>query len=523
MSDDKRPPAEGPDDPWPTIPPVDERARLILENVRDHAIFMLDPKGRIVSWNPGAERIHGYTAAEVMGKPLATLYPPAERNTDKSERELSIATALGRFEEEGWRARKDGTIFWANVVLTAIRDSSGRVSGFAKVTRDLTEKRKAEEQVRESEERLRLLIGSIKDYAIFMLDPKGLVVTWNPGAERIKGYLEPEIVGHHISRFYTPPDLERGLPYALLHQAETEGRVENEGWRVRKDGTRFWADVVISAVKDSSGKLRGFAKVTRDLTERRKMEEEQMHLAQAREAIRLRDEFLSIASHELKTPITTLQLQLQSVRERLGQLDQRMASKVDRAARSSEQLAQLVESLLDVSRIATGRFELRPEPFDLVESVRDVTERFRDAATNAGCELSATLEASIVGTWDRLRIEQVLTNLLANAIKYAAGSPIEVLLTRDNETAILEVRDKGPGVPEEALPRIFNRFERAASIQHYGGLGLGLYVVQEIIRAHNGMVTARNLPDGGACFTVQLPIALATRTLEEPSKAEGLH
>jgi hypothetical protein len=523
MSDEKRPPAEGPDDPWPNIPSVEERARLILENVRDHAIFMLDPTGRIVSWNPGAERIHGYTAAEVMGKPLATLYPPAERNTDKSERELSIASSLGRFEEEGWRARKDGTTFWANVVLTAIRDSSGRLSGFAKVTRDLTERRKAEEQVRVSEEHLRLLIGSIKDYAIFMLDPKGQVVTWNPGAERIKGYLHSEIVGHHISRFYTPEDLERGLPYALLHQAQTEGRVENEGWRVRKDGTRFWADVVISAVKDPSGRLRGFAKVTRDLTERRKMEEERLHLAQAREAIRLRDEFLSIASHELKTPITTLQLQLQSVHERIAQMDQRVASKVERAARSSEQLAQLVDSLLDVSRIATGRFELRLEPFDLAEGVRDVTERFRDAAVKAGCEFSVKLEGSILGTWDRLRIEQVLTNLLANAIKYAARCPVEVLLTRDNEAAILEVRDKGPGVPEEALPRIFNRFERAASIQHYGGLGLGLYVVREIVRAHHGTVTARNLPDGGACFTVRLPIALVTRKLEEPSKVGGLH
>ena len=501
---------------------AEERSRILIESVRDHAIYMLDPQGVIVSWNPGAERIHGYTEAEVVGKPLFVLYPPAERNPEKVERELSIATAMGRFEEEGWRARKDGSIFWANVVLTAIRDASGHLNGFAKVTRDLTERRKAEEKVLESEERLRLLIGSIKDYAIFMLDPKGQVVTWNPGAERIKGYQAEEIIGHPISRFYTPEDLDKGLPQTLLHQAETEGRIENEGWRVRKDGTRFWADVVISAVRDTSGRLRGFAKVTRDLTERRQMEEGLVQLAKTREALRLRDEFLTIASHELKTPITTLQLQLQSLRERIEALDQRVVSKVDRAARSSAQLAQLVESLLDVSRIASGRFELKLERFDLAESVRDVIERFQDAATKAGCELSVRLEGPLLGTWDRLRVEQVLTNLLANAIKYAAGAPIKVSLAQERETAILEVHDRGPGVPEAALPRIFDRFERAASIQHYGGLGLGLYVVQEIVKAHNGMVSAHNLPEGGACFSVRLPVILSA-SMQETSKSGELH
>ncbi len=523
MSDEKRTPASGAADPQTHGPTADERSRILLESVRDYAIYMLDPQGNIVSWNPGAERIHGYKETEVVGKPLSVLYPPEERSSGKIEREISMTTALGRFEEEGWRARKDGSLFWANVVLTVIRDGSGQLSGFAKVTRDLSDRRKAEEQLRESEERLRLLISSIKDYAIFMLDPKGRVMTWNPGAERIKGYQAEEIIGHLISRFYTPEDLDKGLPQRLLHQAETDGRVEHEGWRVRKDGSRFWADVVISAVRDSNGQLRGFAKVTRDLTERRKMEEGLVQLAQTREALRLRDEFLSIASHELKTPITTLQLQLESVRERIETLDQRVASKVDRAARSSEQLAQLVESLLDVSRIASGRFELKLERFDLSESVREVLERFREAAARAGCELSSRLEGPILGTWDRLRVEQVLTNLLANAIKYAAKAPIEVSLAREKETAILRIRDRGPGVPEDALPRIFDRFERAASMKHYGGLGLGLYVVREIVRVHNGMVTAHNVPDGGACFTVRLPLTLREHAPEETSKSGELH
>jgi PAS domain S-box-containing protein len=387
----------------------------------------------------------------------------------------------------------------------------------------MTERRKAEEQLRESEERFRLLIGSIKDYAIFMLDSNGRVMTWNPGAERINGYQAEEIIRHPISLFYTPEDISSGKPQTLLQLAGLHDRVEDEGWCVRKDGSQFWANVVISAVRDPSGRLRGFALVTRDLTERRQREEERLQLAQAQEALRLRDEFLSIASHELKTPLTALQLQLQSMRQRSEELDERVASKVDRAARSSERLAQLVESLLDVSRIATGHFELMLERFDLAEAVRELIERFRDTASRAGCELSVRTETTLQGTWDRLRLEQVLTNLLANAIKYAANAPIEVSLVREGEAALLEVRDRGPGVPEAALSRIFGRFERAAGGRYHGGLGLGLYVVQQIVKAHAGRVAARNQPDGGACFTVQLPLAPSGSAPEDPTKPGALH
>src|SRR5712691_97183 len=235
----------------------------------------------------------------------------------------------------------------------------------------------ADEQLRLSEESFRQMVESIKDYAIFMLDTHGGIVSWNAGAERIKQYRASEILGRHLSVFYPEEEVVAGKCERELEVAEREGRFEDEGWRVRKDGSRFWANVIITAMRDPSGELIGFAKVTRDLTERRRLEDEKIRLAQAQEAIRLRDEFLSIASHELKTPLTALQLQLQGVREKVKALDEQAAARLERATRSGARLADVIEALLDVTRIATGRFELNPATFDLSEAVGEVLERLR--------------------------------------------------------------------------------------------------------------------------------------------------
>jgi PAS domain S-box-containing protein len=499
----------------------EERLRLLVESIKDYAVFMLEPTGHVATWNPGAERFKGYRAEEIIGQHISRFYEPEDVRRGKPQALLREAMEHGRVEDEGWRVRKDGSRFWADVVISAVRDPSGRLRGFSKVTRDLTERRQAEERIRQSEKRFRILIDQVKDYAIFMLDPAGHVVTWNKGAEHLKGYRPEEIIGESISRFYAAEDAQGGKAERELATALREGRFEEEGWRVRKDGSRFWANVILTPLYDDTGQHVGFTKVTRDLTERRKLEEERLRVAQVQESLRLRDEFLSIASHELKTPLTALQLQLQSMRERVEALDGRTAIKLDRASRSSERLADLIEALLDVSRISTGRLELSPQPFDLAEATHELVERLRDSAAKAGCELSLRAEASMPGTWDRLRIEQVLLNLVGNAIKYAAGAPIEVSLAREGETAVLEVRDRGPGIPEEALPRIFDRFERAAEMRHYGGLGLGLYIVREIIKAHDGMVTVRNLPDGGACFTVRLPMLPVISPEEHPEHGEA--
>jgi len=266
-----------------------ELHRLLVESVQDYAIFALDPDGYILSWNAGAQRFKGYTADEIIGKHFSIFYPPEKIATRFPEFELEQAALTGRFEDEGWRIRKDGSQFWANVVITALRDKTGTLVGYAKVTRDLTERRNAEEALRLSEERFRLLVQSVKDYAIFMLDPGGHVATWNEGAQRIKGYSAAEIVGKHFSVFYPQARIDEGFPDYELREAIRTGRFEDEGWRVRKDGTQFWANVVITALHDSHGKLLGFGKVTRDLTERREAQEQAIEDARrvaAKEAAR---------------------------------------------------------------------------------------------------------------------------------------------------------------------------------------------------------------------------------------------
>ena len=247
--------------------------RLIVESVQDYAIFMLDVTGRVTSWNVGAQRIKGYSAEEIVGEHFSRFYLPEDVQARKPERELQVAAAEGRCEDEGWRVRKDGSRFWANVVVTPLRGADGALLGFAELSRDLTERRGAETALRQSEARLRLMVESVKDHAILMLDREGRVVSWNAGAERIKGYRPDEILGRHFSRFYPPDDVAQGRPEWELERAVRDGQFEDEGWRVRKDGSRFWANVVITPIRDAQGALVGFAKVTRDLTERRRAEE----------------------------------------------------------------------------------------------------------------------------------------------------------------------------------------------------------------------------------------------------------
>jgi PAS domain S-box-containing protein len=482
----------------------EQRLQMIVENVRDYAIFMLDTEGNIVTWNRGAELIKGYTPDEIIGQHHSTFYTPEDRERRHPAELLARAEKDGRVEEIGWRVRKDGTKFWADVVITALRDATGAPYGFLKVTRDLSEQHAALEQLRRSEERFRLIVEGIKDYAIFLLDPDGRVLTWNSGAQLIKGYTSSEIIGQHFSVFYPPEEAARCEHELAV--ARTEGRYEEESWRVRKDGTRFWANVVLTALRTPNGELLGFAKVTRDLTEHRKREEERLELARAQESIRLRDEFLAIASHELKTPLTGLQLQIDRL---LADADERSRSKVQVAAQSTKRLADLIESLIEVSRIATGRFDLNRAPGDLVEIVDENVRSFEAAATRAGCALTLTSDGPLPGAWDRVRISQILVNLVSNAIKYAPGRAIEVTTARRDDSVEIAVRDHGPGISPANLRRIFDRFERAASIRHYGGLGLGLYVVREIALAHGGDVEATNPTGGGARIAVRLPLGVA--------------
>ncbi len=261
---------------------AEERYRMLVDAIIDYAVYMLDPNGIVVSWNSGAQRFKGYSSEEIIGSHFSRFYTDSDRAEGLPAHGLNQAMNGGRFETEGWRVRKDGSRFWAHVIIDPIRTADGTLQGFAKVTRDLTEKRAAEESLRQSEEQLRLLIQGVTDYAIYLLSAEGRVTNWNAGAQRIKGYAPDEIIGHHFSRFYTAEDQAAGRPATNLALATQEGRLEEEGWRVRKDGTRFMAHVIIDAIHDDNGQITGFAKVTRDVTERY---ETQKALDQAREEL----------------------------------------------------------------------------------------------------------------------------------------------------------------------------------------------------------------------------------------------
>jgi PAS domain S-box-containing protein len=260
----------------------DSRYRLLIEAVTDYAIYMLDASGIVTSWNPGAQRFKGYAPSEIIGQHFSRFYTEEDRKQGIPALALETASHKGKFESEGWRVRKDGSRFWAYVVIVPIRNATSEVVGFAKVTRDLSERKAAEDALKQSQEQFRLLVHGVSDYAIYMLDLKGIVTNWNLGAHRIKGYSAGEIIGSHFSKFYTDEDRRAGEPQKTLEAVEREGRLEKEGWRVRKDGSRFWANVVIDAIRDDDGKHIGYAKITRDITERKEV---QRQLEIAREAL----------------------------------------------------------------------------------------------------------------------------------------------------------------------------------------------------------------------------------------------
>ena len=363
---------------------------------------------------------------------------------------------------------------------------------------------------RDTEDQLRLFISSVVDYAILTLDERGHIASWNPGAERIKGYLADEILGQHFSVFYPPEDVAWGKPAWELECAIRLGRFEDEGWRIRKDGSRFWANVVITALFDESGELRGFGKVTRDFTQR-KQAEETREVERLREALVARDEFLSVASHELKTPLTPLQLKLSSLR-RLAEsnpeallADGRLVRELVAAGGQVRKLADLIDDLLDVSRINVSRLPLEPSRMDLAALVHDVAARYAAQAAAAECHLDVETPPCVEGMWDRRRMDQAVTNLLTNAIKYGAGKPILLRLRADDTVAILTVKDEGIGIAPTQQQRIFERFVRAVSERNYGGMGLGLFITQQIVEAHGGSIHVESEPGKGSAFTFKVP------------------
>jgi PAS domain S-box-containing protein len=470
--------------------------------VTDYALCVLDPQGSVSSWNAGAARQTGFAAEDILGRHFRTLFPPDAVAQAVPEQLLARAADQGHVEDEGWRVRKDGSLFWANVIITALRAPDGAVCAFVTITRDLTEHMQAEEAGRQSEERFRLMVEGVVDYAIYMLDPEGHVMSWNVGAERMKGYSADEIIGQHFSRFYPPEDVARDKPGRQLRIVRDQGRVEDEGWRVRKDGSRFWANVIITALFDKKGRLRGFAKVTRDLTERKQAEA-------LRLADRHKNAFLAMLAHELRNPLAPVRNGLQILN--MNGITPDVARQVrGMMERQVQHLARLVDDLLDVSRLLSDKVELLKETVDVADLCRQAAETVQPSAAAKGQDLRVTLPASPLRVdGDLIRLAQMLSNLMSNASKYTdKGGRIWLSAEREGDEAVLRVRDTGAGMDAELLPHVFDLFVQAdASLARtQGGLGVGLTLVKKVAELHGGSVLATSPGPGlGSEFVVRLP------------------
>ena len=356
--------------------------RLLVDGARDYAIFMLDAEGYVASWNEGAQRIKGYAANEIIGQHFSKFYAPPALAAGWPQEELRRAGELGRFEDEDWRVRKDGSRFWANVVITAVRGSDGELRGFSKITRDLTERRAHEEQLRQSEETLRLLVEGVKDHAIFMLGTDGTVAQWNAGAERVLGYTASDVVGRPPEFLYTAEDIAAGKPQASIVMARESAFFTDVGWRVKRDGLRFWADVTITALRQPDGTQRGFAQVVRDLSDRQRVEELET------EGQRI-NEFIAMLAHELRNPLAPIGNAVGVMQKLAASPEQAWCTQL--IGRQVSHLSRLVDDLLDVSRITSGKIRLQKEVIDLVGVVASAVDTMRPMVAGYGHEFKVEL------------------------------------------------------------------------------------------------------------------------------------
>ena len=492
----------------------EHRFRMLVDGMTDYAIYLLDPSGIVTNWNAGAERMKGYTAGEIVGQHFSHFYTPEDRAGGLPARVLEIATREGRYEADGWRVRKDGSRFWANVVVDAIRNEDGRLEGFAKITRDI------------SERQFRLLVQNLSDYSLFMLDPNGIVTSWNAGAQRIKGYAAHEIIGHHFSQFYTDRDRAAGLPSRALYTAMQEGRYEAEGWRVRKDGSLFWANVVIDRIIDENGILVGYAKITRDITERRAaqlaLEEAQGQRAYAQKMDALGQLTGSVA-HDFNNLLMIVSGHLSRLRR--GGDDAKMRQSAEAIETAVRRGASLTRQLLSFSR----RQPFNPTVVDLpsrIESVRAML------SSSTGPMIALAVGIS-PGAWpikvDASEFDLALVNLTLNA-RDAMPEGGSVTISSENVTLVpsdtperltgefvaVRVTDSGTGIPPDILSKVFDPF--FTTKESTKGSGLGLSQVYGFAHQSGGTVTIDSEVGRGTTVTLYLPRAREEISAERPAE-----
>jgi PAS domain S-box-containing protein len=492
------------------------RFRLLIDAVVDYAIYMIDPDGIITSWNAGARRFKGYEEAEILGQHFSRFYTEEDRQAGLPQRALDTAIREGRFEGEGWRVRKDGTHFWSHVVIDPIIDPSGKLLGFAKITRDLTDRKMAEETLKQSEQQFRLLVQSVTDYAIYTLSPDGRVTNWNLGAQRIKGYRPEEIIGQHFSLFYTPEDRAAGEPQRALEIATREKRFENKAWRVRKDGTRFMAHVVVDPIWGDTGTLLGFAKITRDITE---ATQAQHDLELAREALFQAQKMQAIGqlsggiAHDFNNLLTVILGNLEIVRKRVGD-DPKVTRLLDNATQGAMRGVSLTQRMLAFAR----RQELKFESVDLSELVQGISGLLR-SSLGPSVMLETRFEPGLVPVMaDLNQLELAVLNLATNArdampkggqivisAKTADACDQSALHLAPGDYVCLSVSDSGEGMDEATLASAKDPFFTTKGIGK--GTGLGLSMVHGFIEQLGGRFILKSKKDVGTTAELWIPAA----------------
>nr|WP_207207455.1 PAS domain-containing sensor histidine kinase [Methylorubrum zatmanii] len=496
----------------------DDRYRLLVKAIVDYAIYMLDSRGYIASWNPGAQRFKGYTTDEIIGEHFSRFYTAEDRATDLPTRALHIAATEGRFEQEGWRVRKDGSLMWAHVLIDPIRSEDGQLVGYAKITRDLSERKATQEALRQSEQRFRLLVQGVQDYAIYMLDPQGKVSSWNRGAQRFKGYTDAEIIGEHFSRFYTVEDRATDLPTRALRTAADEGRFEAEGWRVRKDGTRFWAHVVIDAIRGDHGELVGFAKITRDVTERRNVQQEleatraRFIQSQKMEAI---GQLTGGVAHDFNNLLAVVLGNLSLARKRLPN-DPKLRQLIENSIQAAERGATLTKRMLAFAR----RQELTRGPVDVPELVRGMAELLqRSISSNIPVSTQFPLQLPLAFV-DASQLELALLNLTVNARDAMPDGGSIMISAREERVnarevaglpvgsyVCLSVTDTGMGMSEETLAKATEPFFTTKGVGK--GTGLGLSMIHGFAGQSGGRLVLKSILGQGTTAELWLPVAEA--------------
>lgn len=533
--------------------------QALVESVRDYAINLLDAEGRILTWNEGSRRIHGMSATEALGESVSILLVNRETAGDELKRMLDEAALTGHCHTSGWRRGAHGKPIWAEVDYTPIRDFSGQLTGFTRVLHDMTARRESDEvlkevnrALKEAEERIRLLLENVTDYAIFMLNTDGRVVSWGTGAERCMGYTSEEALGQNFLIFFPPEDLVGGAPARELSGAARDGRFESEGWRRRKDGTSFLAQVVVTAIHGPNGELRGFAKVIRDMTRQKLVEHSLEKIAAELEErvknrtrqlettvdeLRRKNEevgaFVYIVSHDLRAPLVNVQGFARELEQSCARLksslatysgsekereavleivDDEMAGALRFISASSSKFERLIDALLGLSR--QGRQVYQLALLDVEELVTSTVATLQQMIAEAGATITVGPLPRVVA--DATALGQVFSNLIGNAIKYRSRErslKIEVGGEEQGESVHYWVRDNGLGIPEIGRSRLFQVFQRLHPA-HAPGEGMGLAIVHRIVERHGGRIWVESREGEGSTFFVSLPLKPATAPSE---------